>query len=163
MTAIGLLGADDARAELARTYNDLGTTEYFLGDFASAHVHYSKALTAFEALGDPGEQANAYRNLQFVTEDVATRLELLERGAALAMRSGNPRMKGDLLHAWSDTLFAGGQLTDAMVKLELAIAFYEEAGDGAKAPLSRARDQSRCVCSGRTVISTRPSRPIGGL
>ena len=138
MTAIGLLGADDARAELARTYNDLGTTEYFLGDFASAHVHYSKALTAFEALGDPGEQANAYRNLQFVTEDVATRLELLERGAALAMRSGNPRMKGDLLHAWSDTLFAAGQLTDAMVKLELAIAFYEEAGDSAKAPLSRA-------------------------
>ena len=78
MTAITLLDADDARAELARTYNDLGTTEYFLGDFASAHVHYSKALTAFEALGDPGEQANAYRNLQFVTEDVATKLELLE-------------------------------------------------------------------------------------
>ena len=68
-TAITFLDADDARAELARTYNDLGTTRYFLGDFASAHVHYSKALNAFEALGDPGEQANAYRNLHFVTED----------------------------------------------------------------------------------------------
>ena len=112
--------------------------EYLLGDFASAHVHYSKRLTAFEALGDPGEQANAYRNLQFVTEDVATKLELLERRAALAMKSGNPKMKGDLLHAWSDVLFAGGQLTDAMLKLDLAIGFYEEAGDDARRGLSRA-------------------------
>ena len=54
------------------------------------------------------------------------------------MKSGNPRMKGDLLHAWSDVLFVGGQLTDAMLKLDLAIAFYEEAGDDARRGLSRA-------------------------
>jgi CHAT domain-containing protein/tetratricopeptide (TPR) repeat protein len=138
MTAVTLLDADDARAELARTYNDLGTTEYFLGDFAAAREHYRRSLLAFEAIGDREEQANLYRNLYFVTEDRATQFELLERGAALATKSGNPKLTGDLLHAWSDALFAGGQLSDSMVKLELAIGFYEEAGDDARRGLSRA-------------------------
>ena len=136
--ALTILEETGLKPQLASTQADLGTVEYFLHHWNAARQYYLKALAEFDALGQLAEQANLHYNLAFVAEDRAEGLLLIERGVDLAKRSGDKRVEGQLRHAWSDNLFAGGRLAEAMEKLEPAIALLEAAGERARGPLARA-------------------------
>ena len=135
--SVRILEGTDARAELAFALYDLGSVGYFLNDFAVARQHYLRALAIFEALGDVNEQARTYYGLSFVT-DFAESVRGLERGYTLAVKSGNLRLQGNILHGWSDDLFVSSRLAQALEKLELAIDRFVAAGDQSRGDLARA-------------------------
>ena len=103
----------------------------------AARSHYLQALAGFEAVGDVASQAGVCNSLTFVTHN-DERAAFTKRGLELARQSGAVETEARLLHSWSDSLFARGRLAEATETLDLAIARFEVAGDGARSNLARA-------------------------
>ena len=135
--AVTIFDATSARKDLAQAHRDLGTVEYFLTHMDAARSHYLQALAGFEAVGDVASQAGVCNSLTFVTHD-DERADFTNRGLELARQSGEVETEARLLHSWSDSLFMRGRLAEATETLDLAIARFEEAGDGARSNLARA-------------------------
>jgi tetratricopeptide (TPR) repeat protein len=134
--ALTILEETGPTLQLASTHTALGTVEYYLKHWDATREHYLKALDAFEALGDLAEQGNLHYNLSFIAVDRDDALRSIERGVDLARKGGAAQLEGQLLHAWSDNLFARGRLAEAMKKLEPAISLLEAAGETARGRLA---------------------------
>jgi CHAT domain-containing protein/tetratricopeptide (TPR) repeat protein len=135
--ALEVFDGTGSPVDLGRVHRDLGTVEYFLNHADAARSHYLQALAQFAAAGDVASQAAVCNSLTFVTND-DERAGFTTKGLELARQVGAVETEARLLHSWSDLLFQRGRLSEASDNLDLAIARFEAAGDGARSHLARA-------------------------
>ena len=111
---------DAAGADLARALNNLGATQYQLGDFAAAEAAYARALRLVEE-----QQGSTSRRLLAPLQGLALTYQaagrhdaaapLLERALAISRRADglfNPQQR-ELLRPLEDSLIALGRLQQA--------------------------------------------------
>ena len=135
--ALTIFDATSAQKDLAQAHRDLGTVEYL----HDAHGRRTVSLPAGTGrIRSSGRRRESGRRVQQPdichSQRRARRVHQAGTRAGQTVRRGRDRSAP--LHSWSDSLFARGRLAEATETLDLAIARFEVAGDGARSNLARA-------------------------
>jgi tetratricopeptide (TPR) repeat protein len=120
-----------ANALRGKVLLNLGAIANIEGDMASAERHYTKACSAFAAVGDTNGQAQAWHNLGMVHAD---RLEWEDADAAYAQalrlseQTGNRELIGMVMMNRSELSCAMGRYDEAVERCDAALALFSELG-----------------------------------
>jgi tetratricopeptide (TPR) repeat protein len=118
---------------LARTLNNLGLVQHYLGDYAAAREHFAQAARLAQEAGLPGIEACAWLSLGDVERDcdaLARAQEAYERGSRLAAGNQSPYLTRYSVDAL-------GQVHRLCGKVDRAEALARQALEGARAAGSR--------------------------